>query len=246
MTVSEESLMAFADGELVGDEALKVEQAMREDPQVALKVERHRALKQRLQGAFAAELKEPVPERLLAAARGKERARATVTDLSSARQKLPAAQRMWWRPVSSLAASVLLGVALGFGLFHGAGSPIGQERGGALVAQGDLDRALSHQLSAVQSKDARVHIGVSFLAKSGDYCRSFALKGEASSAGIACRHEARWRIETLAGPTPGESGEYRTAGASMPASILKAMEERIQGEPLDAKGEEEASRRGWH
>jgi hypothetical protein len=237
--------MAFADGELDGEGAREVEQAMRDDPEVARKVERHRAMKQRLQGAFAAELSEPVPERLLAAARGKERVRATVTELSSARQKTPAAQRMWWRPVSSLAASVLLGVALGFGLFHGAGSPIGQERGGGLVAQGDLDRALSHQLSAEQPKDARVHIGVSFLAKSGDYCRSFALKGEASPAGIACRHEARWRIETLSAPAPGEAGEYRTAGTAMPASLLKAMEERIQGEPLDAKGEEEASKRGW-
>ena len=86
MTISDETLMAFADGEL--DEAARaaVEAAMREDPEVSKRIARHRALRARLQAGFAAELSEPVPERLTAVLRGVPSATASnVVDLQNAR-----------------------------------------------------------------------------------------------------------------------------------------------------------------
>ena len=49
----DETLMAYADGELEPGQRAAIEQAMREDPQVAAAVERHRALRLDVGGAFA-------------------------------------------------------------------------------------------------------------------------------------------------------------------------------------------------
>jgi anti-sigma factor RsiW len=70
MTISEETLMAYADGELDAAARASVEAAMQEDPEIRERVARHHALREAMQGAFSAVLKEPVPERLLNAARG--------------------------------------------------------------------------------------------------------------------------------------------------------------------------------
>ena len=60
----DETLMAYADGELEPGQRAAIEQAMREDPQVAAAVERHCALRLDVGGAFAGILDEAVPERL--------------------------------------------------------------------------------------------------------------------------------------------------------------------------------------
>jgi hypothetical protein len=118
--------------------------------------------------------------------------------------------------------------------------------GGALVARGPLATALSNQLAADQSRNSAVQIGVSFRAKSGDYCRTFALAGAVSPSGLACRHGEEWQVEALTQEpgTVGESG-YRTAGSAMSATILKSVEGQIAGEPLDQAGERAARERGW-
>ena len=69
MTISDEILMAYADGELDAAAREAVESAMREDPQIEKRVAAHRALRRRVQAAYSGELSEGVPERLLRAAR---------------------------------------------------------------------------------------------------------------------------------------------------------------------------------
>src|SRR6202035_1123120 len=69
MTISDESLMAYADGELDSAARATVESAMREDPQIEMRVAAHRTLRRTVQAAYSAELSEAVPERLLRAAR---------------------------------------------------------------------------------------------------------------------------------------------------------------------------------
>ena len=68
MTIDDETLMAYADGELAPEQRARVEQAMRDDPRVAAAVERHLALRSDVFAAFAGVLDEPVPERLQPAA----------------------------------------------------------------------------------------------------------------------------------------------------------------------------------
>ncbi|MTW05150.1 anti-sigma factor family protein, partial [Pseudoduganella ginsengisoli] len=68
MSFSEETLMAYADGELAPPEREQVERAMQGDPELAARVARHQALRSDVFAAFAPVLDEPVPARLAAAA----------------------------------------------------------------------------------------------------------------------------------------------------------------------------------
>jgi hypothetical protein len=242
MTISDETLMAYADGELDAAGRAAVESAMREDPQIQKRVAAHRSLRQRVHAAYADELSEDVPEGLLAAARGVAGTRGgRVVSLPVARQR-----RSQWRMAGTMAASVIVGVGLGFFMWGHAESPLVRTADGALVARGQFAQALSNQLAADQSQSSAVQIGLSFLAKSGDYCRTFALSGSVSPSGLACRHGEEWQIQALTqGAGTVADSEYRTAGSAMSAMVLQSVERSIAGEPLDQAGETAARRRGW-
>ena len=267
MTISEETLMAFADGEL--DEAARaaVQDAMREDPEIEKRVARHRALRNRLQAAFADELTDPIPQRLLTVVRDSAGGKSdNVVDLRQARAASARAAEgrasshrsgtdyssgaNSWRPLGSIAAGLLLGLGIGYGVWRQAGAPIVRGAAGALVANGELAGALSNQLTAEQSQGSAVRIGVSYVAKSGDYCRSFTFAGApvtatAAASGIACKDHQQWRIQALTQGAPAGGGDYRTAATGVSPLILRVIEEQIQGEPLDAAGESLARGRGW-
>lgn len=231
MSLSEETLMAYADGELNPEAAAEVETAMRDDPKIAQRIARHRALRATLQQAYAAELALPVPDRLLAAARA---APASGVDRPT---RLP----RWG--FASMAAALLIGIGVAFFAWRHVEAPMIQTAGGARVAGGALDRGLSTLLSGESVPGSPVRIGLSFRAKSGDYCRAFVLVNAAS--GLACRHATRWEILALApAPAAADSG-YRTAGSALPEAIVAAVEARMAGEPMDRNGELEARARYW-
>jgi hypothetical protein len=254
MTISDETLMAYADGELDAAERAAVESAIRADPQIEKRVAQHRELRQRVHSAYSAELSEPVPERLLTAARGAAGIPGSnVVSLDEARTATQRASRArpprpQWRTAGAIAASVIVGVSLGFIMWGRTESPLMRGAGGALVARGQLARALSEQLAAEQTRTSAVQIGLSFLGKSGEYCRTFALSGAVSPSGLACRHGEEWRVQVLSqGPdnAAGDS-EYRTAGSAISPSLLKVVEGQIAGEPLDQAGERAARQQNWH
>lgn len=239
----DETLMAYADGELDATQTAQVEQAMQTDAAIAARVAQHRALRAQLQDSFAEVLSEPVPQRLLntlqAPAAGK------VIDLAQARQnKAIAGTRSWGsREWSAMAASLVAGIVMGwYALSFNAGDMIG-ERGDALIAQGKLDRALTTQLASSTEATPAVHIGISFRNRGGEYCRSFALEDRAL-AGLACREQEQWRVQMLT-ETNQDANEFRQAASSTPAAVLALIEQQIEGEPLDADGEAAALRKGW-
>ena len=249
MTISDEMLMAYADGELDAASRARVEAAMQEDPEIGKRVARHRALRETMQGAFSSVLNEPVPERLIQAARGQTAApKSAVVDLSAAREaarrKNSAALR--WQP-AAIAASLLLGLGLGFLAWHGSGGLIQPGAGGGLVASAALAEALSTQLSDDRSQVSVAVAGLSFRDKSGEYCRTFSLTGSAASLGLACREGTDWKIKALAQAPRGAAnpGNFRTAGSEDSPVIRAAVEASIEGEPLDHAGEIAARQAGW-
>jgi hypothetical protein len=125
--------------------------------------------------------------------------------------------------------------------------PLLAARGGQLVAGGPLARALSEQLASRQPSDAQVGIGVTFVAKSGEYCRTFTLRERGALAGLACRDGEQWRIEALArsGSAQAAKGPYRQAGSPIEPAILQTIEAEIVGDPLDARAEAAARAQGW-
>jgi hypothetical protein len=248
MTISDETLMAYADGELDAASRARVEAAMQEDPEIAKRVARHRALREAMRGAFSAVLNEPVPERLIKAARAPTAApQDAVVDLSLAREasrRKKSAPR--WQP-AAMAACLLLGLGLGFLAWHGPRALIQSGAGGGLIASAGLAEALSKQLSDDRTADRVAVTGLSFRNKSGDYCRTFSLSGTDASSGLACREGTDWKIKALAQspPAAGSSGNFRTAASEDSPAIRAAVENSIEGEPLDHAGEIAARQAGW-
>lgn len=248
MRFTDETLMAFADGELDAGTRHAVELAMRVDPVLAAKVEQHILLRRDVFRAFARTLDEPVPQRLRQATSPK------VVHLDSVRAaKKPLVvetpHRWSWPEWGALAATLVVGVLAGtLGVFGVQGETTFAAAGsnGTLTARGKLDTALTRQLaSAAPAAGAGVTIGVSFVAKDGQYCRTFAI-GEA--AGLACRSDGQWQIPVLAdgaGGAGSAAGAYRQAGSAMPPAVLDAMDARAIGPSLDATAEQAAARRGW-
>lgn len=262
MSFSDETLMAYADGELAEPEFSEVERAVRSDPAIAARVAEHQALRADVFAAFAPVADEPVPPRLVAAALpGK------VADLNAVRaaraggghHAAPSAashaaehgtRRGWsWREWGGLAASLVVGVLVGSVVVGGgAREGAGADRAaiavagadGALVARGPLADALSRQLAG--DGGGAVDIGVSFAAKDGALCRSFAMN---QTAGLACRSGDQWRLVMTTEAEKDGAGEYRQAGSAMPSAVLEAIDARIAGATLDAQAEQAARQRGW-
>jgi hypothetical protein len=121
---------------------------------------------------------------------------------------------------------------------------------GTLIARGALATGLSDQLSGPAPSGSgpsgsTVRIGLSFVAKSGNYCRTFSLS---TDAGLACRRAGRWEILALEkGVSAEDAGSgFRTASSAMPAKVLEAVERQMAGEPLDRAGEIAARGNGWN
>jgi anti-sigma factor RsiW len=251
VTIPDDILMAFADGELDETTRQMVEAAERDDPDVRRRLAAHRQLRTRLQNAFAATLDEPVPERLLAAVRKPAAPVAPIIRLAYQRAaKTGAARKISigaWPAFGSLAASILLGLGLGFAVWHGPDELLKTSSDGSVVAGGNLAKVLSTGLAAERAPDRVAAIGLSFLAKSGEYCRTFSLSSGHAGAGLACRDGERWRIHLLApAANDGSAGsEYRTAGSNDSPQLRSLIESEIQGEPLTQEGEEAARRAGW-
>lgn len=228
--MTEEQIIAYVDGELGPIEALRFERAIEADPAMAAEVERHRRLRAIVAGHFAPVTAEPLPERLTAL-------------LDSNVLAFPAKRKSWFGEggrYTALAATLVAGLIAGHLLPLGPSAPIG-EKGGAVVAQGDLAKALDSQLASAEQGGA-YRIGVSFRSSDRRYCRTFT---GTVGAGIGCRGDDGWALERFVSNAPeGVAGEYRQA-ASASADVLAAAQEMMAGDPLDAAAEKAAQARGW-
>lgn len=245
MTFSDQTLSAYVDGELDAATRAALEAAMATDPQLAGRIAQQRALRERVRGAFAPVLTEPVPERLLASVRSAPAGTRAADVIAFAARPRP---RWSWPQWGAIAASLIVGVLLGPLVLRPAApqAPL-ETSGGRLLASGVLAHALSQQLASAQPRDAPVAIGVSFRGRSGGYCRSFVLNETQPLAGLACREGPGWAVLALArSELRGSGGGYTQAGSALPPAVSRTLEELIVGEPLDAAGEAAARAHGWN
>jgi hypothetical protein len=245
----DEILMAYADGELDEAKRAEIAAAIAQDPGLAQRVERHRALRAEVAGAFAPVMDQPVPQRLRDAARSTqpgaapsrpEAPRGNVVQFPARGSRAPGAPwraREW----TAMAASLVLGGLIGWQFMARSAGDFATE-GGAVVARGGLARALDAQLASNQPADAEVRIGLTFESTDGAYCRSFVARAS-STAGLACHADGQWRIVTTSA-VDAASGEIRQA-TTMPPAVLQAIEEHMRGDALDAQGEAAAREAGW-
>jgi hypothetical protein len=230
------------DGELAAARRESLRQEIAASADLSRRVAEQRVLRDRLRRAFDATLDEPVPSRLTELT-----ARARVVKLGSTGRRWP--PRVAWLSGLALAAGTVLGVALGPTLLQLAReSPDILAHGANVTADGALADALSRRLASEQSASDPIRVGVSFQATSGEYCRTFiSRRGEGALAGMACRQGATWRIDALQSVSIvlADANGYRQAATSLPPLVLRAAEDSMAGDPLDAVGEAEARDQNW-
>ncbi len=236
MNITDETLAAYADGELERVEAAQVAAAVAADPALTAKIEAHRTLKARLAAHYAPLAEQAVPPDLAALLSGAqdkdEHNSGEVISFAAARQKrgLVSVLRRWG-PIAgpALAASLVLAVLQPW---NGA-RPAGYA-GPALAA------ALDSQLVATQPADAKTRILLSFERAGGGLCRAW--RG-GTEGGIACRDDTGWKIEQQFALGESAGGEFRQAGSE--TDLLAAAQDLAAGGALDADAEKAAKDRGW-
>jgi hypothetical protein len=145
-----------------------------------------------------------------------------------------------------MAASLFLGLSIGYLSWHEKTGALIQNSSGSLVAGAALADALSMQLSDDRSPARAATAGLSFRAKTGSYCRTFALGGGDAASGLACHEDSGWKIEVLVqSASAGSTVNYRPAASELSPTIRAAIDGSIEGEPLDHAGEIAARRAGW-
>jgi len=257
MTVPDEEVFAFVDGELPPEAMARIETAMATDPQLALRVETQRALRRLLSGAHAGAVRQPPPEALGATAVAKPPPPAKPAEViafpgaktqakAKAKEKTKPREPKPPRPAGGagrgapawvgLAACLIAGLAIGRlaapppVTLSGADEP-------APIAAGPLARALNTQASGQGAGPVR--ISLSFETPSGVYCRAFQASGRSPLAGVACREPDAWRVRAV-----GPAGAAAT-GSRTSAAILATVSAMSVGPPLDAAGEARAKAAGW-
>ena len=255
MSIPDELLAAYIDGELEGAERARIEEALAQDAQLAQRVAQQRALRDRLRGAYSGVLHEAVPQRLAHAVKLRAPAGpAQVIDLARVRaersRRVNGQRQMKVRRLS-IAASLAVGLMAGV-LIQRLATPgaVTEFHDGALLARGALAQALNEQLASSAAPGAAVRVGLTFRSKAGNYCRTFALSGGRSLVGLACRDQDQWQLLNLmAAEGAGGAGttqNLRMATSALPPALLQAVSEHISGDPLNAAAEAKARSTGWH
>lgn len=248
MSISREEIMAYVDGELDEAARAKVTLAALSDLDLAEAIERERALRERLQGHFAAVTQEPVPpawEAMIREAAAPVSAPAPVIDLAQVRRKkaeearaaqprVPLSQRKWFG--GAIAAALVMGLFLGGQMMRSEG--LITAKGGALLASGDLAHALDRELAA---NDGPTRMIATFRRGDGAVCRAFS---GAAASGVACHGKDGWRLEHVMPGSAAQDAPYRQAG-SADGAVMAIAQDMAAGEPMDAAQEKAARDKGW-
>lgn len=249
--LDDETLMAYADGELDATQAAQVEQRLSTDPVAAAKVAEHQALRAQLSRDMSGVLSEPIPDRLLATLQPRTAGGplGNVVELAPLQQRKTRHKTRQWntRDWSTMAASLLVGLALGMYANFSSNelNKLVDGDHGALIAQGKLDKALTTQLTSTAGAAQAIQIGISFRNHAGAYCRSFMVRNDKPLAGLACRSDNAWQVQLLTPASKAPTGEVRQAASTTPEMVLSLIDQQIAGEALDADAEINARKAGW-
>lgn len=268
--LSDETLMAFADGELEPGARARVEALLAARPGLRDRLAVFEATGRSLAGHFRSSMEEPVPARLLAVVAGRASGRNDTSSPTPAQvvplrngarlgrmiETAPARGRV------ALAAAVALaiGVTAGWGMHRALVSrPTGgmlAVDGGRIVASGVLQSALEGAASGTRGAASgetatghQIRMRLTFKGRGQGFCRHYEIAaGDGSGfAGIGCRDEAgRWHIRLHAPAAIRPAGADRTITASGADAAVGAMvEQMVEGDAFGPAEEAELIRRHW-
>lgn len=245
MPIDDDTLMAYADGELPPLEAKRIEAAMAEDPALSARVARFRAVRRALRSAYDSVAAEPIPDHLRALlgevalheANDDPIPSAPVIDLAGEheRRRAPRFGPPAW---AAMAASLVVGVLAGRAFFAQEAPFVGGP--GDLYAGASLAQALDTELASTPQAGA-TRIGVTFRTHGGEICRTFVQNNAVS--GLACRDGQRWAVR-VAVADHENGGAYRQAASAAPA-VLAMVDQLIDGDAFNADQERAARDHSW-
>lgn len=236
--MTDEMLMAYADGALQGESLQQVARAVAADPALAARlavfVQSRKAVAEALGGFAPAPVPDPLVAHIRALAAAREAQEKVVPFAPRAPRRVP----FWQLP---LAASVALAVGLVGGQMIRGSGPVGDLAGGLMASAPDLQAALSGLPSGARQKlesGAEVALIASFEDSAGALCREFELDqaGGATTVAVACRTGAEeiWDLQLAIAADAGAEGYA-------PASSLEALDAWLSatgaGAPLDPEAE---------
>lgn len=220
LAVTDEELVALADGELAEDVAERLHARIVADPDLAERFAILAETRFLLEGERPETQAAPDPIAAVIAAADSLPA-ATPRRLSVVAGGKPAAQeeraaRRWPRLALPLAASFLLAAGGLAGYLAGsAGRP---DAGITLAgfARGGIDAALSQSVSGDEASlpGGKLRVIASYKLGDGRFCREYRLTRDAGSAwdAVDCRDAGNWRTEFLAAKAPAATGYAPASG----------------------------------
>jgi anti-sigma-K factor RskA len=255
--LTDETLMAYADGALPEAEAAQVASALEHDAEARAIVAEFRRTAELSRAAFADVMTEPVPEQLVRTVLGAETRGANVVDLAQARKPRPSP----WRTALPLAASVLLVLGVAATLF------LQQLPTEHAIALGPVPKA-SPLAEVLETKPSGTPVALARRAAEGaDHlmivatfrdrkariCREVEALDQAMQpqlAGVACRDPANgdWMVEgtaRIAASPPLSTPGYVPSGSDEKDALDGLLAVLGATQTLSADEEQNLMRQGW-
>lgn len=271
--LSDEILMAYADGELDRHEHARVEAILALTPVYQARLEVFQSTGRLLAEHYRRALEEPVPGELVRLVLNAGPAVATSSHhRTNARSIARLADRLArmlgagvprWQAALACSASLVIGVGAGWLKIHPAVRPLDPAGAaialddGQIKAQGALARALQSAPSGQLVLDSEigepvkgVRIRLTFRSRDQAFCREvqFTLRAGGAFAGIGCRAaNGDWRMLALlpAPDHPTTAGQTTPAADSGLAALAGLVERTIDGDALGAADEAALIARHW-
>lgn len=272
MTISDETLMAYMDGELSDAEMGEIEQQIETDAGLLARLERLQSADAFLVEKYGAVDAKPIRQDTLdlIAAHSTGESEVEITepaaeDISNVvsfkpkqTQQAEAVRSGWWP--QAIAASVALFIGFGAGTQYDTGTVeedvdvYGYETAGVIAPSSPLYDVLENSPSLQETNvggDTSLVAQplMSFRSRTGSYCREFSVTApQAASKNVACRGDEIWLIKATVTTAAMESA----AGGFIPASGTEAslvdamILELMEGDALGPEDETALINSSWH
>jgi len=234
----DETLMAFADGELDEAQSQALEEALATDDALAERLAVFLDSRRLVGDALKPLIDEPVPEALLVsvrrmaedAQRAADKPQDNVVAFQPRQQSVAApTARRWLMPLAASVVAVITGI-IGFSVGRMGPPPADS---GAEIASA-LDREASGNDIALDASGKVLHVIATFRDERGDVCREYELKEPAGrTLTIACRQQDGWTTR-LALTAPAADGYVPASSQETVDAYLASIQ---AGAPLSAEEE---------
>lgn len=269
--ITDEMLMAFADGQLAAADRRRVADYIATRPEARARVEMFKRTAAELSTLFNTALAEPVPEKLLAAISNAPVQPSSVSPFRNGRPQaasivasfIEAILPSWpaLQTAGAFAATLVVGGLIGSQWQAPQPSAIQWQdtvavNEGRILAK-DIFRdglektPIGSQLAMNDGSSQRVFTPVlTFERKEGGYCRSYTIENAAGFllAGIACRNPAGdWTVEIQRdlGPVNKAANRVEMAGKKTSPAVEAAIDKLMSGNVLTREGEAQVIAGHW-